>query len=395
MLTRVFNLIVSAALLGAVFGSGGGAPVLADSGSVQSNAFGYTWSNGNFGSSWEDIIGLPGVVKLDFFNNDDSYTLDPVGMGWSFPFFENNYSSVSVSTNGLLMFTDPTAELSNQLIPIDAPPNNYIAPFWDDLRITEEIDSGVYVKTLGSYPDRYLVIQWNHVVIVGGGDDLYTFQVKLHESGSIEFNFEAMGSVLNESTVGIEDVDGVDGVQIYFNEAGLSSSSNIIILRPVGNYRFKATSRYKAGFLQGGMSEFEFILRNTGTVSDKYNLTSSVFQSYPTGPADTWNISYKNANTGLPLSDTDSDGNPDTGILSAGAEFPLRVTLSPNFSTESGNYVIMDVHLASAGSPGTFTVRVHSVSPANFAQLFTDSALGVNVELVFPTEQVEFPPPST
>ncbi len=393
MYRRIMSGFIMIAVLLAAFGPSGTAPASAASSIQTSNIFGYTWSSGDFNATWEDITGQPGVTKLTFPSYDIGYSETPISFGgWQFPFFENTYLEVYVDLNGMLMFTNPTDDERNQPIPMEVLPNDYIAPFWTDLKYDQYSPSaGIYALLSGTYPDRYLVVQWNQVEIFGGGGELYSFEVKMHETGKIEFIYQTMGTTLDQVTVGIEDSDGVDGLQIYYNQPGVTGSSNITIQRPTGNFRFKATRRYQAGFLQSGVSEFEYTLRNTGTISGKYTPSASLIQSNPNNPAYPWNVTFENGNTGLPLIDTNGDTKPDTGTVPAGAEFPLVVKVAPNFSPLAGNYALLDIPITAVGYPVTFTVRVQAAAPANFAQLFTDPQLKVNAEYIFSDEQIVRP----
>ena len=62
----------------------------------------------------------------------------PFPIGFNFTFFGNTYSQFYVSANGLVMFTDPDDLYNTEAtIPTAATPNNYIAPFWDNLSIVD------------------------------------------------------------------------------------------------------------------------------------------------------------------------------------------------------------------------------------------------------------------
>src|SRR5512139_3071243 len=62
----------------------------------------------------------------------------PFPIGFNFTFFGNTYSQFYVSANGLVMFTDPDGLYNTEAtIPTATTPNNYIAPFWDNLSIVD------------------------------------------------------------------------------------------------------------------------------------------------------------------------------------------------------------------------------------------------------------------
>src|SRR5439155_15271689 len=77
--------------------------------------------------TFEDIH-LTGTGVLQ--GTDDSTFTTPIG--FSFPFYSGNYTSVSFSTNGLITFGSANFEFTNQDMTSD-PTQAAIAPLWDDL----------------------------------------------------------------------------------------------------------------------------------------------------------------------------------------------------------------------------------------------------------------------
>ena len=57
---------------------------------------------------------------------------DPAPIGFSFPFYGANYSSVNICTNGFLSFTSTSATLTEQVLPNPTAPNAVIAVAWED-----------------------------------------------------------------------------------------------------------------------------------------------------------------------------------------------------------------------------------------------------------------------
>ena len=101
----------------------------------------------------------------------------PYPIGFSFTFFGNTYTNFYVSVNGLVTFTDPDGLFNNEAtIPTATTPNNYIAPFWDNLSI---IDGGnIMYKTVGAEPTRKCIIQFKNM----GFDPLFLTSVVRQES---------------------------------------------------------------------------------------------------------------------------------------------------------------------------------------------------------------------
>jgi hypothetical protein len=98
------------------------------------DGFGYTWINSADTSGpdfdWLDISGLGTAVTL----TDDSYTVTPVALGFTFPFYGVGYTDLYIGSNGVIGFSpDFLASLTNNPMPTPVIPNNLIAAFWDDL----------------------------------------------------------------------------------------------------------------------------------------------------------------------------------------------------------------------------------------------------------------------
>jgi hypothetical protein len=180
------------------------------------DAYGYNWDDAEpFG--WIDAtvgtdIGLEG---------DDRYS-EALDIGFDFKFYENTYSEVYVSTNGLVTLGSGASQYANHPIPSPATPNDYLSPFWDDLCVNYGgYNSGsVYVLQSGSAPSRAFTIEWHEVSRLWEYD-LLTFQVVLHENGDIVMQYLSLDGELESATVGIEDDLGVDGLQYLYNAPGL------------------------------------------------------------------------------------------------------------------------------------------------------------------------------
>ena len=72
-------------------------------------------------------------------------------------------------------------------------------------------------------------------------DKELTFQAVLYQDGDILLQYETLeaGATMDSCTVGIEDQDGVDGLQYLFNASGLSGGQAVLFSRPAGAQRFK------------------------------------------------------------------------------------------------------------------------------------------------------------
>lgn len=341
--------------------------------STHAPVFGYTTTTEpgdwiEIDTAGNDLTGL-----LDGTRDEGKILLD---LGFPFPFFEHSYSHVDISMNGALFFSG-RAVYSNAEIPLLVSPNNFIAPFWDDLTLgdeSEENKNGIFVATFTNDEDcrgtaPCTVIEWKvfHFQETAQLD----FQAVLFQNGNIRFNYRTLDGTINSSTVGLEDSDGVDGVQAFYNEDGLSTAQSILFTYPVGErYGVKATVRYVSGFTINNVARIPIHLVNTG--DQQIGITSTYRVISDNERAGDWTVAL-----------TDAYGRPVAGRLimepqgSPGdeAECYLRVT-APREGVV-GDYVNLEVSIAPAlHEDQPFLLDVQAAIPAAFLQphLDVDSA---------------------
>ena len=172
----------------------------------------YLWSDSDAPAGptfdWIDISEVGTQLSL----GDDQWA-GPFPIDFSFPFYGQTFSEFYVSSNGWLSFSQPSSsESSNDPLPSSTAPGNLIAMFWDDLNpsaggeVRYTADAGRLVVSFLDVP-RYS----------SGGP--YTFAAILTPDGGITLQYLTMlGSRLNESTVGIQNGHGSEGLQIAYNQ---------------------------------------------------------------------------------------------------------------------------------------------------------------------------------
>jgi hypothetical protein len=147
--------------------------------------------------------------------DDDRMLLN---VGFPFSFYGNSYTSVCVSSNGLVSLGScNTLDFANQDMSATAPSGDYptIAPLWFDLTFAVEGAGAVYYQTLGEPGDRRFVVQWQNAYVLNGTKGI-TFQVVLSEgSGEVLFQYLDIDAGMDSSasfggvaTVGIRDTGG-------------------------------------------------------------------------------------------------------------------------------------------------------------------------------------------
>ena len=146
----------------------------------------------------------------------DDQNLGPFEMGIIFPWYNgNNYSTIRVCSNGFFSFTSTSSAYSNAAIPSTDEPNDVVAPYWDDLYPP---DGGNIWYFFDIANDRF-IIEFEDINHISGTDGYY-FQTIFYSDGNIDFMYQHIGDVLNSCTVGKENGEGTQGVQVTYNGSG-------------------------------------------------------------------------------------------------------------------------------------------------------------------------------
>jgi len=120
--------------------------------------------------------------------SSDDVTHGPFNIGFSFTFFGNTYTQFYVGSNGWIGFSPgQTTGYVAQYIPNASSPMNVILADWEDLYPGA---SNIRYVTLGTAPNRSLVVSFNAVPHYGCNTNLHTFQFVLYETtGVIDINY--------------------------------------------------------------------------------------------------------------------------------------------------------------------------------------------------------------
>jgi len=180
----------------------------------------------------------------------------PFPIGFSFTFFGNTYTDFYISANGLVMFTDPDDLYNTEAtIPTASMPNNYIAPFWDNLSITS--GGNILYRTIGAAPNRKCIIQFKNMGFDPTPSPLGTFFVILYETSNIiqvqyrllvdPFSAKSHGE---SATIGLENSDGSSGVLFAYHGADAVNIEDAISFTPSGlTYTVNNDAVYDGVFL--------------------------------------------------------------------------------------------------------------------------------------------------
>lgn len=198
---------------------------------------GYVWKDSDDPAGpvyqWFDITdeGTP-------LNLDDEGISPPLDMNFNFSFYGNIYSTVSVVSNGYLIFDSDEMQYENVGIPNAAVPNNMIAAYWRDL--DPEVSGEIYYYYDSVF--KRFIVQYEKIADFGS-TNTNTFQAVLYSDGSIVLQYKEMNGETTSCTVGIENITGTTGLQVAYNTAFLKNNLAVEICNPSDKWLFLTPKR--------------------------------------------------------------------------------------------------------------------------------------------------------
>jgi hypothetical protein len=160
---------------------------------------------------WKDISATGTAVAYA----SDDQTLGPFPIGFTFPFYGQNFTTYRLCGNGWLSFTSSSTSYSNSSLPSSSAPENLIAAWWDDL--SPQPPGSGQVRRWNNGVDS-LVISFVTVPSYSGGG-LYNFEFIVLSSGNIILQYASMGTArLNSATIGLQNSDRTKGVAVVYNQ---------------------------------------------------------------------------------------------------------------------------------------------------------------------------------
>jgi hypothetical protein len=201
------------------------------------------------------------VGELVYSGYYDDGDFGPYPIGFDFEFFGNSYNQFYINTNGQVLFGAGSFWYVNRNIPNNVIPQNYIAPFWDDLVIDDSGD--IMYQTIGTAPNRKLIVQFRNMSFWANPDLLGSIQVILYEgSNEIQVQYRNLINVTvprtsgSSATIGLENSTGTVGVQCSYNTAGYVYGGRAIRFSPdAGSYTYDENALYEPVALTGAIPE--------------------------------------------------------------------------------------------------------------------------------------------
>jgi hypothetical protein len=199
-----------------------------------------------------------GTVAKAGYADDESY--GPFNIGFNFTFYGNVYSQFYINSNGMITFGSGSIDHTEVAIPTATEPNNFIAPFWDDLVI--DPSGKILYTTIGSVGNRKLVVQFFNMGFYTFPVVMGTFQVILYETSNIIQVQYRQIVVVNSTnahggsaTIGLENSDGTAGTQYSYHNPTAIVPEQAISFTPSGpTYTVNASSVYDGTYLTSNLS---------------------------------------------------------------------------------------------------------------------------------------------
>lgn len=170
------------------------------------------------GADYVVTVGAGAIVPglADVGNHGDDVTTS-IPLPFPVTFYNANFLSATVSSNGNLQFTSASTAFSNVCFPI-AFMSNVISPHWDDLR-TDSAGSGIFTRLTGVAPNREFHIEWRTTYFSGAG--MANFELRLHEgSSSFDLVYGGIGQNSASATIGCQKDAGANFTEHSCNVAG-------------------------------------------------------------------------------------------------------------------------------------------------------------------------------
>jgi MYXO-CTERM domain-containing protein len=269
----------------------------------------------------ETYTPVTGGTPILFSSIDDGARMLPIG--FSFPYYGNDYSYLNIGVNGLVAFAqpcisgqcisfsescDPGANVcsrsfmstgSSGPLPTSSDPQATIAVFWDDLILdsANQPTAQVVTQLSGAAPNRVFTVEWQNIRHyprpAGTGFSYVSLKLRLHEgTGLIYLSYGDFTGGSNNSAwsgiLGIEDHTGAEGIspqtcssnQNQCSYVDLSSLANQTFqIGPLTTAELIGEIRPSTGGNIGDPITVELDAQNVGTVTSSVGFSADIYFS--------------------------------------------------------------------------------------------------------------------
>lgn len=326
--------------------------------SIRSDGYTFTTSDQAGGPTyvWNDIS----TTGTQVTGLGDDTNHGPFPIGFSMPFYGQNFTSVRICSNGWISFTSTATSIATSTLPNSSRPENLIAAFMRDLDLSTE--GTVHYQQVD---DSTFVVQFTNVARYGANSSKKaTFQVVLKRDGRILFYYQTTDDP-TVGLVGIQNAAKNNGLTIAYNTAFLKPGLAVSIeplrwlgVTPVsGTIAVGATSIVTLSANATGMEPGTYLANVFVDSNDAGNPVQAVevwfdvvsnrptIHSWPTASA----ITYGQALSASTLSGGSAEVsgtfafNAPSALLPAGSH-SVAVTFTPadeiNYSEVTGNVTV-------------------------------------------------------
>ncbi len=278
--------------------------------------FGYYWidsdQNGGPVFSWMDISATGTDITAGF--DDDNFT-GPFEIGFTFPFYDDNYTQFYAGSNGLIGFDTTNLKSRTKVaIPSGNTPNAFLAWLWDDLDITNINNPGgqVFMQSDG---EKCIIQFVNYPEYNGNAGDAINAEVIMESDGTITFQYNsiAAGFDVASCAVGIENQGGTDGLEVAYLTPYLSDGLAIRFDRPK---QWLILSKF-SGSIGAGLADTVFCMISSVDLDTGLYNSNVLISNNDSDPADTlWPVPVMLTVTDMPsYMCGDVDGNLSINLL--------------------------------------------------------------------------------
>ncbi len=195
---------------------------------VTTSQAGYTFRDSNSfggpGYAWIEISATGSEVTA-FSNPDDGMSAD-LPIGFSFPFYGNNFSSLRVCTNAFISFGNAVPLYFGTTFPSIEASGNIVAAFWNDLVL--DASGHVYSQQIGDL----FVVQFENILRFGTTSERVTCQIVLRQTGEIFLQYKQVPAGFTDYSVGIQDGLRSQGLQVAYHTAFAQAGLAVRIVPP-------------------------------------------------------------------------------------------------------------------------------------------------------------------
>ena len=268
-------------------------------GSGGPDAFGYTWIDsdepGGPTYSWVDISTSGTDVIWDTCDASygcyDAGLSEAINIGMTFNYYGVDYTEVVVSSNGWVSFP-PQDEWYNfeDPIPNTDDPNGILAVLWDDLDGEDGVSAG-WVKYYRDDTENQLIISWINWGHWNESTTDINFQVIIDgDDNSILYQYGPGAGVQTDYCIGIENLDGTDGLQVAYDQAYATDNLAVVFYAPVF---WLSTDLPDSTLSPGGLRAFDIFMDGTQLEAATYNGAIIINSNDPDESVSTIDVTFE------------------------------------------------------------------------------------------------------